>query len=85
MTKEEIIEIFNNINIDHSYENDSTFVGLSIIAKYSNYVIQGANHDVIWSEDIDNLIDADITKEDIIELANLGFHIEDGEYLAKYV
>ena len=85
MTKEEIIDLFKNTNVNHSEENDNTFLGLSIIAKYSNYVVQGASHDVIWSEDLDNLIDADITDEDIIRLAELGFFIEDGEYLVKYV
>lgn len=85
MTKEEIIEIFENVESSYKEKIDSTFIGLSIISKYSNYVIQGANHDVIWSEDIDNLIDADITNEDIRELASLGFFIEDGSYLAKYV
>jgi len=85
MTKKEIIEVFENAKTDYVAEMNNTFIGLSIIAKYSNYVVQGANHDMIWSEDLDNLIDADITDEDIMDLTSLGFFIEDGEYLAKYV
>jgi len=39
--------------------------------KYTDQAIYGADHDVIYSEDINKLIENGIKKEDCIELAKL--------------
>lgn len=58
---------------------DNAFAGLQIIAKYINpkekELICGADHDVIYSVDVDDLIDAGITEEDAIALRTLNWMI----------
>ena len=67
---------------------DSIFVGLNLIAKYLPgwTLITGAEHEIIYSVPIFNLVDAGITKEDVIVLRDMLWHV-DSEYfcLAKFV
>ena len=59
--------------------------GLNIIAKYlPNTGIEGADHDEIWSADIDELCEAGITKEDAEMLQKYNWMTKDG-YLARFV
>jgi len=82
MDFEQVEKIFEDteINID-DVKGDKTLAGFNIIAKYTDSVIEGADADVIYSADIDHLIEKGITEEDLIRLAELGFYIMD-EYLA---
>ena len=75
MTEERLEEIFEET--DSKWEGDNAFQGLQILAKYTNEdVICGAEHDIIYSVDIDKVID-DLTEEDAIKLAKLNWIIED--------
>jgi hypothetical protein len=66
--------------------DDNAFLGLQIIRKYCpTKGIQGADHDVIYSVGVDELIEAGITEEDAHNLRNLNWMIEDGEILACFV
>jgi len=57
---------------------DRTFRGLEIINKYTNNVIGAAEHDKIYSEDVDVLIEKGITEAEMIEIASLpGWHYDD--------
>lgn len=56
---------------------DTCYAGLQIIAKYTDYVVQAATHDKIWSEDVDVLIEKGITIQDVSQLRDLGWMIED--------
>ena len=82
-------EQFNAIFDDDKFavtEGDDALNGLQIIAKYfpNKTVLQGAAHDIIYSANVWEIVEAGITEEDTLELRRLGWHLEDG-YLAKYV
>lgn len=82
-------EQFNAIFDDDKFvmtEGDDALNGLQIIAKYfpNKTVLQGANHDIIYSVNVWEIVEAGITEEDTLELRLLGWHLEDG-YLAKFV
>jgi len=74
MTAEQLEKIFEET--DSKWEGDNAFAGCKILAKYfPDNVIQGANHDVIYGPDTDDLA-AVITEEDAKELALLNWHID---------
>jgi hypothetical protein len=76
MTYEEIEKIMEK-DYDYITNKDSVFEGLKIIAKYTDDVVGAAEHDIIYSEDVEVLIEAGITKEDVEMLAKLNWHIEE--------
>ena len=70
-------EIFEETDSDLSnIDGDNAYLGLQIIAKYTKRLICGAEHDMIFSESIDNLIENGITEEDVIQLSKLNWMIE---------
>ena len=82
ITQEEIDKIFNDL--DSNWEGDNVFQGLQILSKYTKNLIQGAGRDVIFSVDVDEIIELGITKEDITKLSLLNWMIEHGS-LACFV
>ncbi len=72
---EEIMEGDSNLG---NYPNeDNAFLGLLIIRKYiPGCGIEGAEHDLIYSAGVDELLEAGLTEEDAIELRNLNWMIE---------
>jgi len=82
ITQEEIEQIFNNV--DSKWEVDNAFQGLQILSKYTDNLIQGVGYDVIWSVDVDEIIELGITKEDVTKLSLLNWMIEE-DYLACFV
>lgn len=82
LTFEEVEEIFENDDVD--WEGDNAFKGLQILSKFTDNLIQGANHEIIYSEDINKLIAAGMTKDDFKKLQKLNWIIED-DYLACFV
>ena len=75
MTEERLEEIFEET--DSKWDGDNAFQGLQILAKYTDKdVVCGAEHDIIYSVDIDKVID-DLTEEDAIQLAKLNWMIDD--------
>lgn len=85
MTREKFEEIFKVTYSD--WKGDNAIQGLTIIMKYikDKDIICGADHDVIYSVDIDDLIEAGITEADATALATLNWIIYDGEYMACFV
>ena len=79
MDRERIEEIFENTESELHLLNgkDNAFEGLKIISKYTNKLIVGAEHDIIHSEEVENLIKAGITEEDVIQLAKLNWMIDE--------
>ena len=84
MTEERFLEIFEEVDTDYK-DIDGTLEGLKIMSKYSNRAIQGADHDIIYCEDIETLIEAGVTEEEVTKLRKYGFMIEDGSYIAHFV
>ena len=79
MTKEEFIAMFDDEGSPTGWEGDNAYQGLEIIRKYipKKTVICGADHDIIYSVDVDDLIEAGITKEDAEKLRNLNWMVEE--------
>jgi hypothetical protein len=75
ITYERFEEIFNTT--DSKWTGDNTFAGLLIISKYIDFktktIIEAAEHDIIYSSEINDLIEAGITEEDVISLAKLNW------------
>ena len=68
------------------YHDDNAFLGLQIIRKYCpKKGIAGAEHEVIYSVDPEDLIEAGITEDDVIELRNLNWMIHEEGMLACFV
>lgn len=86
MTFKEFNKILNQDNTG-DYSGDNALQGLNIIAKYfknDEDILTGADHDIIYSVSVDDLIKAKVTEEDARALRWLNWMIED-EYLACYV
>ena len=86
MTEEKFLEIMDDEDgFDSSIEGDCNLAGFQIMAKYVDKVIEGADHDIVYGPDLNDLIDNGITEEEVQKLRALGFHVEDECYLATYV
>ena len=87
MTEERFRELMKGDSALSEYEQDNALLGLNLIANYlPNKGIEGAEHDVIYSVSIDDIIAAGITEKDVIELRRLNWMIsEDGYGLACFV
>ena len=83
MTEERFIEIMEGNS--GNWKGDNAYQGLQILSKYTNDLIQGAEDDMIHSENINTLIEAGITEEDVIKLRELNWMVEDEMYLACFV
>lgn len=71
---DEIIDADEDSSID--YKENRVLLGLKIIAKYiPNNCVAGADHDIIYSASVDELLEAGLTEDDAVELSNLGWHI----------
>lgn len=85
---ESVKEIFDNV--DSNWTGDNCFKGLLIIAKYFDVektdIVCWAGHDEICSVDIEESIQAGMTREDFIKLAELNWFVnEDSENLGTFV
>jgi hypothetical protein len=87
MTIERLNEILEDDSLKKDVD-DAVFEGLVILRKYNPYVIQGAEHDEIYSLDVEEgceFLDK-ITEEDAIRLSELGWFIDsENDCLAHYV
>ena len=85
MERERLEQIIENTESEYTKGIDNAYMGLAILAKYSYYVLQGADHDIIYSIDIDDIIDK-ITEDDAIQLAKYGWFIDsDCDCMAHFV
>ena len=89
LDRERLEEILND-DSPGTWEGDNAFQGLQIIAKYvspeSHDIIGAAEHDVIYSVDVDEILKAGITEEDAKILRELNWMIDcDCDCLACFV
>lgn len=86
MTEERFIELME-ADVDTDWEGCNVFSGLKIITKYlPEKGIEGAEHDIIFSACVSELVEAGITEEDVVALRKLNWMIDEmGEGLACYV
>ena len=83
---EEIRKIFDETESElHKIDGDNAFMGLEILSKYTKNLIKGAGHDIIYSIDIEEVIELNITDEDLIQLAKLNWMIHEENELACFV
>lgn len=70
------------------WEGDNGLIGLNIIAKYfpskKTDILCGADHDIIYSVGVKELLDGGITEEDAKALRDINWMIQD-DYMACYV
>jgi hypothetical protein len=87
MTIERLNEILEDEKtFGKGISSDKVFEGLEILRKYNPYVIQGADHDEIYSLDVTDSFLQQITEEDAIRLSELGWFIDfDSDCLAHFV
>jgi len=85
MTREQFDDIMNSDISTQFPEGDNAIAGLQIIIKYlPKSGIEGADHDIIYSCDVEELVEAGITEEDTRQLREWNWMIQDG-YLACFV
>lgn len=83
MEIERLKQIFEEA--DSKWEGDNAFQGLQILSKYTTKLICGADHDVIYSVDIDDIVEA-ISEEDANALAMLNWTLDsDNDCFACFV
>ena len=86
MTREGFVELMGEEDYSSGWEGCNVFSGLEIIRKYiPGAGIEGADHDIVYSVDIDKLVEAGITEEDTMKLRGLNWMVEDNDYLACHV
>ncbi len=84
MDIEEIEKIFEETASE--WEGENTMQGLVIITSFlPKSGVEGADHDIIYSCYVQDLIDAGAKREDFVKLAKLNWMIQDNECLACYV
>jgi len=83
MTEKEFLKIMEQ-DSGLKCDDDNAVLGLLLIRKYIPKAgIEGAEHDMICSVCVDDLVKAGITKEDVLKLRNeLNWMVEQEEYLA---
>lgn len=76
MKREELEKIFENEETE--WDGDNVLQGLNILAKYTkNCVLGSAEHDIIYSIDVDEALENGITKEDADTLRKINWMIDD--------
>lgn len=75
-------ESFRKIFYETEIVEDSCYKGLQIIAKYIDDPIVRTYYGELYSETIETLIKAGITKEDTTELVKLGWSLDAGSNLS---
>jgi len=87
MTSEEFKAILEDKTITVSWQDNKLWKGCQIITKYiskNNEIITRADHNFIYTIDIEQLCQAGITKEDVTQLRKLNWTTKDG-YLVYYI
>jgi len=78
MTEERLREIFEEDSFTSNLKGDKALQGLNILAKYfpGKTVLGAAEHDIIYSCDVNEIIAAGITEEDALELKRLNWILD---------
>ena len=86
MNSEELDKIFDDI--DSAWEGDNAMQGLLIIGKYfdkSKSLICAAEHDIIYSVSVSDILKAGLTEEDAQQLAKLNWSLDEYGCLSCFV
>ena len=84
MDIEDVEKIFEETETE--WEGNNTTQGLAIINSFlPDSGVEGADHDIIYSCDVEDLIKAGAKKEDFEKLAKLNWMVQDRQYLACFV
>lgn len=76
MTLEEATQIFNDA--DSRWSGDNALQGLQILRKYTtSNVLCSAEHDIIYSIDVEEAIQAGMDRDDMMNLALLNWGIDE--------
>lgn len=73
MNIERLEQIFEETKSE--WKGDNAFQGLVILSKYTDDLIGAAEHDIIYSVDVDEIIE-NLTEDDAIKLAQLNWMID---------
>ena len=90
MTHDEFIKIFDDDEMAGSLltdlEGDNALIGLNLINRYmpGEIILCGADHDIIYSVTIEDLIKAGIKRESVEYLSKINWSIQD-DYLICFV
>jgi len=80
MTEEEFVEIMNDNDIKTDWKGNNACRGLDIIRKYCpDGGIEYAEHDIIGSVSVSDIVRVGITKEDAVKLRGLNWMIDENE------
>ena len=87
ITAKEFRKIMKRDSNFSNVDDDNAFLGLEIIRKYCpKSGIDGAEHDIIYSVGVNELLNAHITKKDAEKLKQLNWMLEEsGNFLAHFV
>lgn len=84
ITREKLEQIFEET--ESNWEGDNAFKGLQILYQYTDNLIQGAEHDIIYSISIDEIIELGITDDHCYQLRLLNWMVDsDCDCLACFV
>lgn len=75
ITPDKMREIFRE-DCEGDWEGDNAFQGLVILSKYTQNLIVAAEHDMIYSASIYELIELGITEKDCKNLRDLNWMIQ---------
>ncbi len=89
MTADRFREIMNDEEIETIFpeKENNFFRGIKIIGKYlPKDCIAGADHDVVFSADVNDIVKAGITEGEALELRKINWHLDnDADCLACFV
>ncbi len=87
ITEERFLELMEEDTADIKNIPDNAMEGLLVIQRYmpDKCILQGAQHDIIYGPNIDDLIEAGIIEDDVKYLRRMNWHVEDDTYLSCFV
>lgn len=80
MKRKELEKIMDDDDIISDLEGDNIFMGLQVLSKYTNNLITHAEHDQIWSEGVEEVLEAGITSEDVKKLSGFNWMIDEDSF-----
>lgn len=66
--------------------SDKKLAGILILSRFTQHLFASAEHDVIYfNVDLSDMIDSEITVDEVERLRNNGFHIDEHGGISTYV
>lgn len=87
LTLESVKQIFDEK--ESNWKGDNAFMGLVLLSKYFNIkektIVCWAGHDEIKSVDVEEAIEAGVTRSDFEQLATLNWMVDEFDSLACFI